>query len=92
MQHLVSIHISINKHTCTTGIKYLDSISDKRVLDIGSGRGGGLAFLAKYYQPEIAVGIDFSAHQIQFSKTRHEDIDNLYYSWVSTYYLNLVLT
>jgi cyclopropane fatty-acyl-phospholipid synthase-like methyltransferase len=73
-----------------TGIKYLDSISDKRVLDIGSGRGGGLAFLAKYYQPELAVGIDFSAHQIQFSKTRHEDIDNLYYSWVNILLIMLI--
>jgi len=28
-------------------------------LDLGSGRGGGLAFLTKYYEPEEAIGVDF---------------------------------
>lgn len=39
-----------------------DVLSDKRILDLGCGRGGGLAFLAKYYEPELSVGLDFSAH------------------------------
>ena len=50
--------------TLNKGVKNWDVLSDKRILDIGCGRGGGLAFLAKYYEPEVAIGIDFSAHQI----------------------------
>jgi cyclopropane fatty-acyl-phospholipid synthase-like methyltransferase len=42
------------------GFKNLDALFDKSILDIGCGRGGGLAFLAKYYQPEMSVGIDIS--------------------------------
>jgi cyclopropane fatty-acyl-phospholipid synthase-like methyltransferase len=47
------------------------------VLDIGCGRGGGIAFLAKYYKPELAIGVDNSIHQIKFCKSRHEDTDHL---------------
>jgi cyclopropane fatty-acyl-phospholipid synthase-like methyltransferase len=42
----------------------MDTLKEKRVLDICCGRGGGLAFLAKYYEPKEAVGVDFSAHQV----------------------------
>ncbi len=42
------------------GIKNLETLSSKRILDLGCGRGGGLAFLSKYYEPAEAVGIDFS--------------------------------
>lgn len=68
------------------GVINQDVLSDKKILDLGCGRGGGLAFLAKYYEPEAAVGIDFSAHQIQFCRTRHEDIDNLSFYWVYLFY------
>jgi len=46
------------------GIKNSDDLSGKSILDLGTGRGGGLAFLAKYFYPKRAVGIDISNHQI----------------------------
>ena len=52
-----------------------------RILDIGSGRGGGLAFLSKFYEPELAIGIDYSSHQVMFARSRHEDLDNLFFSY-----------
>lgn len=49
------------------------ALRGKKVLDLGCGRGGGLAFLAKYLAPEEAVGVDLSNWQIQFCKHRHEE-------------------
>lgn len=76
------------------GIKFQDILSDKRILDIGCGRGGGckihlkliilVAFLAKYYEPEDSVGIDVSSHQIHFAnEIFSQDIDSLSYLVVS---------
>ena len=39
-------------------------IKNKNVLEIGSGRGGGAAYIAKYLQPEFVTGIDISEDAI----------------------------
>jgi cyclopropane fatty-acyl-phospholipid synthase-like methyltransferase len=39
-------------------------LQGKSILDIASGRGGGLAFLAKYFYPKNAVGVDISYQQV----------------------------
>lgn len=31
------------------------------VLEVGSGRGGGLSYVKRYLQPEIAIGVDYSS-------------------------------
>ncbi|TNV81521.1 hypothetical protein FGO68_gene5157 [Halteria grandinella] len=51
-------------HYAALGIKFQGSLAGKKVLDLCCGRGGGVAFLAKQYEAAEAVGIDFSAHQI----------------------------
>lgn len=57
-------------------------ISDKRVLDLGCGRGGGLAFLSKYYEPEEAVGVDLSRQQIQFCEDNYSEVEGLSFAHV----------
>jgi ubiquinone/menaquinone biosynthesis C-methylase UbiE len=49
----------------------MDTLREKRVLDICCGRGGGLAFLAKYYEPKEALGVDFSAHQVATAQEKY---------------------
>lgn len=49
-------------HYAALGIKFKYSLRRQRILDIGCGRGGGLAFLTNYYEPEIAVGIDNTSY------------------------------
>lgn len=44
-------------------------INNKRILEIGSGRGGGLYYLAKYHQPKQLIGIDLSSQHIAFCKS-----------------------
>ena len=42
-----------------------------RVLEVGSGRGGGASYLARYHQPRRMIGLDFSARAIALSRRRH---------------------
>jgi ubiquinone/menaquinone biosynthesis C-methylase UbiE len=41
-------------------------LENKRVLEIGSGRGGGANYIARYYKPTKYTGVDISAGVIQF--------------------------
>jgi ubiquinone/menaquinone biosynthesis C-methylase UbiE len=41
------------------------------VLEVGCGRGGGCAYIARYMQPRSVLGIDFSAKAIDFCNRVH---------------------
>ncbi len=41
------------------------------VLEIGSGRGGGASYVARYLKPKALTGVDFSDSAIQFCKHAH---------------------
>ncbi|MCW5735238.1 MAG: class I SAM-dependent methyltransferase [Enhydrobacter sp.] len=41
------------------------------VLEIGSGRGGGASYVARYLKPRSMVGIDLSGRAVAFSNRRH---------------------
>lgn len=41
-------------------------IENKKVLEIGSGRGGGAHYIARYYKPKKYTGVDISASVINF--------------------------
>ena len=47
------------------------------MLDLGCGKGGGIAFLAKYYLPFHAVGMDISEQSLKACNDKYGDIDNL---------------
>jgi ubiquinone/menaquinone biosynthesis C-methylase UbiE len=46
-------------------------LKGKRVVEVGSGRGGGASFVARYHNPTEMVGVDFSAEAVAFSRKRH---------------------
>lgn len=46
-------------------------LSGKEVLEVGSGRGGGAAFVARYLRPQRVVGLDVSPQAVAFSRARH---------------------
>lgn len=60
-----------------TGIQLYDqlvsgiNLKDKHILEIGSGRGGGLAFLTNRYKPAMATGIDLDKTAIKFCNKKH---------------------
>ncbi|MGI0481858.1 class I SAM-dependent methyltransferase [Geminocystis sp. CENA526] len=43
-------------------------IKNKQVLEVGCGRGGGSAYVAKYLQPQKIIGIDFSEQNIKLAQ------------------------
>ena len=47
------------------------------VLEVGSGRGGGAAFLARYHRPAHVTGVDFSAEAVALARTFHAAVPNL---------------
>jgi SAM-dependent methyltransferase len=48
-----------------------------RVLEVGSGRGGGASYLARYLGPAHVTGADFSAQAVALSRTIHAGVPNL---------------
>jgi len=52
-------------------------LSGKRVLDIGSGRGGGASYLQRYLGPRNTVGVDLSRQAIGFCNRVHGRVDGL---------------
>jgi SAM-dependent methyltransferase len=52
------------------------SIKDKDIVEIGSGRGGGLNFLTKTFKPTSAIGIELDKRAITFCN-KHYTQDNL---------------
>lgn len=52
-------------------------LTGKRVLEVGSGRGGGASWIARHYRPAEMTGLDFSPAAIVQSQKWHTGIDNL---------------
>jgi SAM-dependent methyltransferase len=46
-------------------------LTARRVLEVGSGRGGGASFIKRYLAPEAVTGVDFSQRAIDFCTRRH---------------------
>jgi SAM-dependent methyltransferase len=46
-------------------------LQGRRVLEVGSGRGGGGFFLARRYQPAAYLGVDISGAAVQFCQERY---------------------
>ena len=49
-------------HYIATGLGNFKDLKNKRVLDIGCGRGGGLEYIVKYLGCSNAIGVDFSGN------------------------------
>jgi SAM-dependent methyltransferase len=46
-------------------------LTGREVLEVGSGRGGGASFVARYLRPSRVVGVDVSPRAVAFSRARH---------------------
>jgi SAM-dependent methyltransferase len=56
-------------HRVSEGVE----LRGKNVLEIGSGRGGGASFIARYRQPSSMTGLDFSSKAIAFCQGHYRD-------------------
>jgi len=60
-------HIQLYHYLATTV-----DVSGKRVLEIGSGRGGGCDYIARYLHPESMVGVDISESNVAFCRRTYQ--------------------
>src|SRR3546814_144836 len=51
-------------------------LAGRDVLEVGSGRGGGSSYVARYHRPRRTVGLDFSAAAVGLSR-RHRAAEGL---------------
>lgn len=52
-------------------------LTGRAVLEVGSGRGGGASFVARYHEPARVVGVDFSPQAVALCRQRHAGVANL---------------
>ena len=58
--------IALYRHVAT-----LAPLLGRDVLEVGSGRGGGASFVARYLKPRRMIGLDFSGRAVAFSNKQH---------------------
>lgn len=56
----------------------LAGIENKEIVEVGSGRGGGLAYITKTHRPSSAIGIDLEKSAVAFSN-KHHALPNLHF-------------
>lgn len=64
----MSLQLYYRTVTCLQNRENLDGLT---VLEVSSGRGGGLEFLTKNYRIKKAIGLDLSANNVEWCKTTY---------------------
>ncbi len=52
-------------------------VTGARVLEVGCGRGGGSRYIARYHQPRLMTGLDYSAGTVRLARRLNADAPNL---------------
>jgi SAM-dependent methyltransferase len=52
-------------------------LEGRDVLEVGSGRGGGASYIARYFQPRTYTAMDISQHVVNFCTRHHGAVGNL---------------
>lgn len=66
-------------HYTASVLSEVTKMAGKTLVEVGSGRGGGLSFLTRNLKPAKAIGIDFSQNQVDFCNQRHSEVKGLKY-------------
>ncbi len=65
--------LQLYHHVATGG----EDLKGKAVLEVGSGRGGGAAFLTQALQPARYTGVDYSDKAVSLCRERYSQVTNL---------------
>lgn len=49
---------------CASGQDSIKELKGQTIVEVGSGRGGGLEYVKRTMKAETAIGIDFSINQV----------------------------
>ena len=71
-------HDECNRYSIQLYHLLADSIDmkNKKIIEIGCGRGGGLSYIMKKFSPSFATGIDLDKRAVKFN-SKHYNIDGL---------------
>lgn len=47
-------------------------VNNKNIVEIGSGRGGGIAYITKMFAPASAIGVDLNTKAVQFGNSHYK--------------------
>ncbi|EGR32394.1 methyltransferase, putative [Ichthyophthirius multifiliis] len=64
-------------HYMATQQNKQQNLNGLNILEIGSGRGGGLEYISKYLNPLKCVGVDYSENQVAFCKNQYANNQKL---------------
>ena len=68
-------------HFMATGFKKNANLNGLNMVEVGSGRGGGLAYIVKNLKPLKAIGVDYSQQQVNFCQRTYASLSGLSYVW-----------
>jgi len=54
-----------------------DNLKGKNVLEVGSGRGGGLNYISTSLKPQKCIGVDLSLNQVEFCRRAYASNPNI---------------
>lgn len=64
-------------HWAVTGMGTIKKFENLTVVEISSGRGGGVSYVARYLKPAKTIGIDISTAQIEWCRKEYAPLPNL---------------
>lgn len=67
-------------HYLATGFKKNANLQGLAIVEVGSGRGGGLGYVVKNLKPDKALGVDYSKQQVEFCKKTYL-LPNIAFVW-----------
>jgi SAM-dependent methyltransferase len=60
-------------HYVATAMESWEDLEGKTILEVSSGRGGGLDYISRYLKAERCIGVDISPVQIEYCKKIYKD-------------------
>jgi SAM-dependent methyltransferase len=64
-------------HYVATSFKENENLKGKNVLEVGSGRGGGLNYISTSLKPQKCIGVDLSLNQVEFCRRAYASNPNI---------------
>ena len=60
-------------HIVASAFRTIKSFEGLDIIEVGSGRGGGLAYLTRTFNPKSAIGVDLSEEQVKLCNSFYND-------------------
>lgn len=66
-------------HYMSTAMGIYKDLEGKTLMEVSSGRGGGLDYISRYLNPKKAIGVDISQVQVDYCRKIYQNNKNLFF-------------